>query len=163
MKFLLLSCWLCGKLTTTNCNWGYIQITVLPENGRSKYKPYVLFWSTAKAKCVNRAGNGPTHQLTFFGVPLNTACLSSHLLMQIPVEMFRPWTSAVVYSINWNMREFVLCRFVRSVGVVDQVSARKFLEAAKSTEDSAIFYAVFKFFEQRNQRIKGSSAFGKGE
>jgi len=54
-------------------------------------------------------------------------------------------------------------RFVRSVGVVDQVSARKFLEAAKSTADSAIFYAVFKFFEQRNQRIKGSSAFGKGE
>jgi len=54
-------------------------------------------------------------------------------------------------------------RFVRSVGVVDQVSARKFLEAAKSTGDSAIFYAVFKFFEQRNQRIKGSAAFGKGE
>lgn len=54
-------------------------------------------------------------------------------------------------------------RFVRSVGVVDQVSARKFLEAAKSTGDSAIFYAVFKFFEQRNQRLKGSTTFGKGE
>ena len=77
--------------------------------------------------------------------------------------MFRTCTGAVVYSISLNMREFILCRFVRSVGVVDQVSARKFLEAAKSTEDPAIFYAVFKFFEQRNQRIKGSTAFGKGE
>jgi hypothetical protein len=52
---------------------------------------------------------------------------------------------------------------VRSVGVVDQVSARKFLEAAKSTGDPTIFYAVFKFFEQRNQRLKGSTAFSKGE
>lgn len=54
-------------------------------------------------------------------------------------------------------------RFVRSIGAVDQVSARKFLEAAKSAEDSTIFYAVFKFFEQRNQRLKGSSTFSKGE
>jgi hypothetical protein len=52
---------------------------------------------------------------------------------------------------------------VRSVGVVDQVSARKFLEAAKSTGDPAIFYSVFKFFEQRNQHLKGSTAFSKGE
>ena len=89
--------------------------------------------------------------------------MSPHLLTQIPAEMFRTCTVAVVYSLGLNMREFILCRFVRSVGVVDQVSARKFLEAAKSTEDSAIFYAVFRFFEQRNQRIKGSSAFGKGE
>ncbi|KAJ9577097.1 hypothetical protein L9F63_006334, partial [Diploptera punctata] len=54
-------------------------------------------------------------------------------------------------------------RFVRSVGVVDQVSARKFLEAAKATADSTVFYAVYKFFEQRNQRHKGNTTFGKGE
>jgi hypothetical protein len=52
---------------------------------------------------------------------------------------------------------------MRSIGAVDQVSARKFLEAAKSTGDPTIFYAVFKFFEQRNRRLKGSSAFSKGE
>ncbi|PNF37761.1 hypothetical protein B7P43_G11318 [Cryptotermes secundus] len=54
-------------------------------------------------------------------------------------------------------------RFVRSIGSVDQVSARKFLEAAKSAGDPTIFYTVFKFFEQRNQRLKGSSTFSKGE
>jgi len=100
-------------------------------------------------------------------VLVDTACLSPapcpHLLTQIPAEVFRTCHFAVVYSVSLNKREFILGRFVRSVGVVDQVSARKFLEAAKSTEDSAIFYAVFKFFEQRNQRIKGSTAFGKSE
>ena len=125
-------------------------------------------WFTAETKCCNRAGNGPTHQHTLLILfwcagryRLPVTC--PHLLTQIPAEVFRTCHFAAVYSISLNKREFVLGRFVRTVGVVDQVSARKFLEAAKSTEDSAIFYAVFKFFEQRNQRIKGSTAFGKGE
>ena len=52
---------------------------------------------------------------------------------------------------------------MRSIGAVDQVSARKFLEAAKATGDATIFYAVFKFFEQRNQRHKGNTTFAKGK
>jgi hypothetical protein len=52
---------------------------------------------------------------------------------------------------------------VRSTGAVDQVSARKFLEAAKSTGDPTTFFAVFRFFEQRNLRLKGSTTFSKGE
>lgn len=54
-------------------------------------------------------------------------------------------------------------RFIRSVGIVDTVSSRKFLEAALSTEDSMIFYTVFKFFEQRNQKLRGSPRFQAGE
>ncbi|RUS69167.1 hypothetical protein EGW08_023068 [Elysia chlorotica] len=54
-------------------------------------------------------------------------------------------------------------RFIRSVGIVDTVSSRKFLEAALSTEDSMIFYTVFKFFEQRNQKLRGSPKFQAGE
>nr|CAD7438832.1 unnamed protein product [Timema bartmani] len=54
-------------------------------------------------------------------------------------------------------------RFVRSTGSVDQVSARKFLEAAKIAGDATIFYAVYRFFEQRNLRLKGTSGFSKGE
>nr|CAD7398869.1 unnamed protein product [Timema poppensis] len=53
-------------------------------------------------------------------------------------------------------------RFVRSTGSVDQVSARKFLEAAKLAGDATIFYAVYRFFEQRNLRLKGTSGFSKG-
>ncbi|KZC13682.1 PREDICTED: uncharacterized protein C18orf8 [Dufourea novaeangliae] len=54
-------------------------------------------------------------------------------------------------------------RYIRSVGMVDQVSARKFLEAAKTAGDSTLFYSVFKFFEQRNLRQHNTTAFAKGE
>ncbi|KAK7492946.1 hypothetical protein BaRGS_00015893 [Batillaria attramentaria] len=54
-------------------------------------------------------------------------------------------------------------RFIRSVGIVDMVSSRKFLEAAQNTEDDLLFYTVFKFFEQRNQRLRGNPRFQPGE
>lgn len=54
-------------------------------------------------------------------------------------------------------------RYVRSVGMVDQVSARKFLEAAKATDDATLFHSVFKFFEQRNLRLHNTTAFTRGE
>ncbi|XP_018058779.1 PREDICTED: uncharacterized protein C18orf8 [Atta colombica] len=54
-------------------------------------------------------------------------------------------------------------RYVRSVGMADQVSARKFLEAAKATDDATLFHSVFKFFEQRNLRLHNTTAFTKGE
>ncbi|XP_052074242.1 regulator of MON1-CCZ1 complex-like [Mytilus californianus] len=54
-------------------------------------------------------------------------------------------------------------RFIRSVGIVDTVSARKFLEAAMNTDDSMLFYTVFKFFEQRNIRLRQNPRFPAGE
>lgn len=54
-------------------------------------------------------------------------------------------------------------RFVRSVGITDMVSSRKFLEAAQNTEDELLFFTVFKFFELRNQRLRGSPQFQPGE
>lgn len=54
-------------------------------------------------------------------------------------------------------------RFARSVGLADQISARKFLEAAQAVNNPALFYSVYKFFEQRNVRLKGTPNFAKGE
>lgn len=54
-------------------------------------------------------------------------------------------------------------KVVQSQGNQDTVSARKFLEAAKQTEDSAIFFAVYNFFIQRNVNLRGTAAFPKGE
>ncbi|XP_005990808.1 regulator of MON1-CCZ1 complex isoform X1 [Latimeria chalumnae] len=54
-------------------------------------------------------------------------------------------------------------RFIRSVGGHDNVSARKFLDAAKQTGDEMLFYTIFKFFEQRNQRLRGNPSFTPGE
>ncbi|XP_072016705.1 regulator of MON1-CCZ1 complex-like [Amphiura filiformis] len=54
-------------------------------------------------------------------------------------------------------------RFLRSVGGTDNASARKFLEAAKNTEDRMLFFTVYKFFEQRNLRLRGNPQFMPGE
>ena len=54
-------------------------------------------------------------------------------------------------------------RYIRSVGMVDQVSDRKFLEAAKATGDATLFYSVFKFFKQRNLYLYNATGFTKGE
>ncbi|XP_062847127.1 regulator of MON1-CCZ1 complex [Trichomycterus rosablanca] len=54
-------------------------------------------------------------------------------------------------------------RFVRSVGGHDNVSARKFLDAAHQTNDTMLFYTIFRYFEQRNLRLRGSPAFNPGE
>lgn len=57
---------------------------------------------------------------------------------------------------------FVVFRFIRSVGIIDTVSARKFLEAAMNTDDHMLFYTVFKFFEQRNIRLRQNPRFPPG-
>lgn len=57
----------------------------------------------------------------------------------------------------------IISRYVRSVGMVDQVSARKFLEAAKALNDPTLFHSVYKFFEQRNIRLHNTTSFTRGE
>ncbi|XP_033848535.3 regulator of MON1-CCZ1 complex-like [Acipenser ruthenus] len=54
-------------------------------------------------------------------------------------------------------------RFIRGVGGHDNISARKFLDAAKQTREEMLFYTIFRFFEQRNQRLRGSPHFTPGE
>lgn len=54
-------------------------------------------------------------------------------------------------------------RFIRGIGGHDNISARKFLDAAKQTEDHMLFYTIFRFFEQRNQRLRGNPGFTPGE
>lgn len=54
-------------------------------------------------------------------------------------------------------------RFIRGIGGHDTISARKFLDAAKQTEDNMLFYTIFRFFEQRNQRLRGNPNFTPGE
>lgn len=41
----------------------------------------------------------------------------------------------------------------------DVAPARKYLECALDTGDQAVFYTVYKFFERRNLRLRGSRAF----
>eukprot|EP00063_Salmo_salar_P061942 XP_014036777.1 PREDICTED: uncharacterized protein C18orf8-like isoform X1 [Salmo salar] len=54
-------------------------------------------------------------------------------------------------------------RFIRSVGGHDNIPARKFLDVARQTADQMLFYTIFRFFEQRNLRLRGSPSFNPGE
>lgn len=54
-------------------------------------------------------------------------------------------------------------RFIRGIGGHDSVSARKFLDAAKQADDDMLFYTIFRFFEQRNQRLRGNPNFTPGK
>uniref|UniRef100_A0A8C1PCB8 Regulator of MON1-CCZ1 n=1 Tax=Cyprinus carpio TaxID=7962 RepID=A0A8C1PCB8_CYPCA len=58
---------------------------------------------------------------------------------------------------------FCALRFIRSVGAHDNISARKFLDAARQTNDTMLFYTIFRFFEQRNMRLRGNPGFNQGE
>ena len=54
-------------------------------------------------------------------------------------------------------------RFAIQMGLADQLNAAKFLETAKDLNDPLIFYEVFKFFEERNVRLRGTPNFRKDE
>lgn len=45
-------------------------------------------------------------------------------------------------------------RYVKVTEKVDTVSARRFLEAAANEDDKMLFYTVYKFFEERNLRLR---------
>lgn len=53
-------------------------------------------------------------------------------------------------------------RFARETLPAEHISARKFLEAAQNSQDAVVFYSVYKYFQQRNQRARGNPAFLKG-
>jgi len=61
------------------------------------------------------------------------------------------------------VRNLVYFFKVKATGLVDSVSARKFLEAADKTDDRMLFFNVFSFFEERNVRLRGSVSFSRGE
>lgn len=52
-------------------------------------------------------------------------------------------------------------RLANSLAGADTLSARKYLEAAKKTNNPIIFYTVYTWFQQRNIRQRGSPDFLK--
>ena len=50
-------------------------------------------------------------------------------------------------------------RFSIQMGFSDHLVPGKFLETAKDLNDALIYFEVFKFFEDRNIRLRGTPAF----
>lgn len=52
-------------------------------------------------------------------------------------------------------------RLANSLSGAETLSARKYLEAAKKSNDPIVFYTVYTWFQQRNIRQRGSPDFLK--
>ena len=66
----------------------------------------------------------------------------------------------VLLSQNQLMRAL---NYLESNGNVDTVSARQFFARALEIGNSKLFYNIFRYFEYRNIRLRGSPAFVEGE
>ncbi|XP_053715095.1 regulator of MON1-CCZ1 complex [Synchiropus splendidus] len=85
---------------------------------------------------------------------------------QLSLDMLKRLSTAndeIVEVLLSKQQVLSALRFIRSVGGHDNVSARKFLDAARQTGDAMLFFTVFRSFQQRNQRLRGSPAFNPGE
>ncbi|TSL40939.1 hypothetical protein Baya_7018 [Bagarius yarrelli] len=85
---------------------------------------------------------------------------------QLSLDMLKRLSTAndeIVEVLLSKQQVLEALRFVRSFGGHDNISARKFLDAARQTNDTMLFYTIFRFFEQRNFRLRGNPAFNPGE
>ncbi|XP_044279950.1 regulator of MON1-CCZ1 complex isoform X3 [Varanus komodoensis] len=84
---------------------------------------------------------------------------------QLSLDMLKRLSTAndeIVEVLLSKHQVLAALRFIRGIGGHDSISARKFLDAAKQTEDEMLFYTIFRFFEQRNQRLRGNPSFTPG-
>ena len=102
--------------------------------------------------------------------PLACLLLSRELVYppatQLAMDMFKRLSTADGEIIDILLSRGQLLsalRYVRATEKVDSVSARQFLEAAANEDDRSIFYTVYKFFEERNIRLRKHSGFPPDE
>ena len=103
-------------------------------------------------------------------LPLACLLLSKELAYpassQLALDMYRrqPKTEDDIIEIMFSKGEILTAlRLVRSLGRENAISARSFLEAAANESDKMIFYSVYKYFEERNMRLRNTPDFPPGE
>ena len=102
--------------------------------------------------------------------PLACLLLSRELVYppatQLAMDMFKRLSTAdgEIIDILLSRGELLTAlRYVKATGKVDTVSARQFLEAAANEDDKMLFYTVYKFFEERNNRLRRKPNFPADE
>jgi len=125
--------------------------------------------------CVQTGGFYQLHQILQYHVIADSkpvACLLLSLenaypgARQLALDMMTRLgtaTEEIIEIYLANAQLIPALNLIKSHGLTDTMSARKFLEAASANDDSIVFYNVYKFFEERNVRLRGSPKFSKGE
>ena len=98
--------------------------------------------------------------------PLACLLLSRELIYppasQLAMDMFKRLSTADSEIIDILLSRGQLLsalRYVKATDKVDSVSARQFLEAAANEDDKMLFFTVYKFFEERNVRLRRKPEF----
>lgn len=87
---------------------------------------------------------------------------------QLAVDMFKRLKVAnedmidVYLSVNSHMSVLRALRYVQKQDALDSVSARKFLEVARNSMNEKNFFVVYKLFQLRNLKARGSTDFAEG-
>lgn len=85
---------------------------------------------------------------------------------QLAMDMFKRLSTAdseIIDILLSRGQILSALRYVKAVDKVDTVSARQFLEAAANEDDRMLFYTVYKFFEERNIRLRRKPDFPADE
>ena len=86
--------------------------------------------------------------------------------LQLALDMFKRLNVDQEYILEIFLSKMDILRalrFLNSNQILDSVSARKYLEYSIKSNDLLLFYNVFKAFEERNQKLRGSYQFAKDE
>ena len=102
--------------------------------------------------------------------PLALLLLSRELVYppatQLAMDMFKRLKTAdseIIDILLTRGQILTALRFIKSTDKVDSVSARQFLEAAANEDDKTLFYTVFRFFIERNMRLRRKPEFPPDE
>lgn len=102
--------------------------------------------------------------------PLACLLLSRELVYppatQLAMDMFKRLSTAdseIIDILLSRGQLLVALRYVKATDKIDSVSARQFLEAAVNEDDKMLFYTVYKFFEERNLRLRRRTEFPADE
>lgn len=102
--------------------------------------------------------------------PLACLLLSRELVYppatQLAMDMFKRLSTAdseIIDILLSRGQLLTALRYVKATSKVDSVSARQFLEAAANEDDKMLFYTVYKFFEDRNIRLRNTRKFPPDE
>lgn len=89
-----------------------------------------------------------------------------HPATQLAMDMFKRLGTAdseIIDILLSSGKIMSALRFVKVSDKIDTVSARQFLEAAANEDDKMLFYTVYKFFEERNIRLRKKPEFPPDE
>ncbi|KAJ7404491.1 hypothetical protein WISP_145511 [Willisornis vidua] len=145
--------------------------TMVVETGLSRSNP--LLKRPVRTQAVIDQSDMYTHVLSVFTEKkeaphkFTIAVLMEYIRslnqFQIAVQRLSTANDEIVEVLLSKHQVLAALRFIRGIGGHDSISARKFLDAAKQAEDDMLFYTIFRFFEQRNQRLRGNPSFTPGE